>query len=165
MAITGAVSMGMGSLNFGLFIKPMGDELGIGRAAFGWAQTARMGASSATSPLIGWLIDRYGSRVMLPVAASGYRWRVDRARVCHNVVASGGALRGDGVGWNERSRRVGYDGSGVEVVCEESGKGGGVRGAWNTVRGIDLHSVDAGADQRDRLAERVDRFGDHRYMR
>ncbi len=28
-----------------------------------------MGASSATSPLIGWLIDRYGSRVMLPVAA------------------------------------------------------------------------------------------------
>ncbi len=69
MAATGAVSMGMGSLNFGLFIKPMGDELGIGRAAFGWAQTARMGASSATSPLIGWLIDRYGSRVMLPVGA------------------------------------------------------------------------------------------------
>ena len=69
MAATGAMSMGMGSLNFGLFIKPMGDELGIGRAAFGWAQTARMGASSATSPLIGWLIDRYGSRVMLPVAA------------------------------------------------------------------------------------------------
>ena len=69
MAATGAVSMGMGSLNFGLFIKPMGDELGIGRAAFGWAQTARQGASSATSPLIGWLLDRYGSRVMLPVAA------------------------------------------------------------------------------------------------
>ena len=126
MAITGAVSMGMGSLNFGLFIKPMGDELGIGRAAFGWAQTARMGASSATSPLIGWLIDRYGSRVMLPLAA----------------LATGGALIGlayvttswhlvvlfvvMGLGWNERSRRVGYDGSGVEVVCEESGKGGGV---------------------------------------
>ena len=69
MAATGAVSMGMGSLNFGLFIKPMGDELGIGRAAFGWAQTARQGASSATSPLVGWLLDRYGSRVMLPVAA------------------------------------------------------------------------------------------------
>ena len=78
MAATGAVSMGMGSLNFGLFIKPMGDELGIGRAAFGWAQTARQGASSATSPLIGWLLDRYGSRVMLPVAA----------------VATGGALIG-----------------------------------------------------------------------
>ncbi len=69
MAATGAVSMGMGSLNFGLFIKPMGDDLGIGRAAFGWAQTARMGASSATSPLIGLLLDRFGSRIMLPVAA------------------------------------------------------------------------------------------------
>ncbi len=68
MAASGAVSMAMGSLNFGLFIKPMGDDLGIGRAVFGWAQTARQGASSATSPLIGWLIDRYGSRVMLPVA-------------------------------------------------------------------------------------------------
>ena len=78
MAATGAVSMGMGSLNFGLFIKPMGDELGIGRAAFGWAQTARQGASSVTSPLIGWLLDRYGSRVMLPVAA----------------IATGGALIG-----------------------------------------------------------------------
>ena len=69
MAASGAISMAMGSLNFGLFIKPMGDDLGIGRATFGWAQTARQGASSATSPLIGWLIDRYGSRVMLPVAA------------------------------------------------------------------------------------------------
>ncbi len=69
MAASAAVSMAMGSLNFGLFIKPMGDDLGIGRAAFGWAQTARQGAGSLTSPLIGWLIDRFGSRVMLPVAA------------------------------------------------------------------------------------------------
>ena len=61
--------MAMGSLNFGLFIKPMGDELGIGRASFGWAQTARQAAGSVTSPPIGLLIDRYGSRVMLPVAA------------------------------------------------------------------------------------------------
>ena len=61
--------MAMGSLNFGLFIKPMGDQLGIGRDAFGWAQTARQGASSVTSPIIGWLLDRFGSRVMLPVAA------------------------------------------------------------------------------------------------
>ena len=68
MAASGAVSMAMGSLNFGLFIKPMGDDLGIGRASFGWAQTARQSASSLTSPVIGWLIDRFGSRVMLPVA-------------------------------------------------------------------------------------------------
>ena len=42
MAAAGAVSMAMGSLNYGLFIKPMGDELGIGRSTFGWAQTARL---------------------------------------------------------------------------------------------------------------------------
>ena len=69
MATAGAVSMAMGSLNFGLFIKPMGDTLGIGRAWFGWAQTVRQVSSAVTSPPVGWLIDRYGSRVMLPAAA------------------------------------------------------------------------------------------------
>jgi hypothetical protein len=63
MASAAAVSMGMGSLNFGLFIKPMGDELGISRATFGWASTARQGASAVTSPVV-------GSRVMLPIPAS-----------------------------------------------------------------------------------------------
>ena len=70
MAISRAVTMGMGSLNFGLFIKPMGDQLGIGRADFGWAQTARQASSSVTSPIVGWLLDRYGARVMLPVAVT-----------------------------------------------------------------------------------------------
>jgi len=69
MAASGAVSMAMGSLNFGLFIKPMGDDLRIGRAYFGWAQTARQAAGAVASPPIGWLLDRHGSRVMLPVAA------------------------------------------------------------------------------------------------
>ena len=69
MGASGAVSMAMGSLNFGLFIKPMGDDLGIGRAAFGWAQTARQGAGALSSPIIGPLLDRFGSRVMLPFAA------------------------------------------------------------------------------------------------
>ena len=69
MATAGAVSMAMGSLNFGLFIVPMGNSLGIGRSWFGWAQTARQFSSSVTSPVVGWLLDRYGSRVMLPVAA------------------------------------------------------------------------------------------------
>lgn len=70
MAAAGAVSMALGTLNFGLFIKPMGDELVIGRATFGWAQTARQFATSATSPLVGSLIDRHGSRIMLPAAAA-----------------------------------------------------------------------------------------------
>ena len=69
MATAGAVSMAMGSLNFGLFIKPMGDSLSIGRSWFGWAQTARQASGAFTSPAVGWLIDHYGSRVMLPFAA------------------------------------------------------------------------------------------------
>ena len=70
MAVSRAVTMGMGSLNFGLFIKPMGDQLGVGCADFGWAQTARQATSSVTSPVVGWLLDRYGARVMLPVAVT-----------------------------------------------------------------------------------------------
>ena len=70
MAMSGAASMAKGTLNFGLFVKPMGDDLGLGRAAFGWAQTARRGAGALSSPIAGPLIDRFGSRVILPVAAT-----------------------------------------------------------------------------------------------
>lgn len=70
MAAAGALSMAMGTLNFGLFIRPMGDELGISRQLFGWSQTARQVASAVTSPLIGRLIDRFGSRVLLAFAAA-----------------------------------------------------------------------------------------------
>lgn len=69
MAATGALSMALGALNFGLFIKPMGDELGIGRAVFGWAQSLRQMASAVTAPLVGSLIDRIGARVLLAAAA------------------------------------------------------------------------------------------------
>ena len=70
MSAAMALSMALGTLNFGLFIRPMGDHLGIGRASFGWAQTARATASALTSPLVGRLIDRFGSRVLLAVAAA-----------------------------------------------------------------------------------------------
>src|SRR4051812_4565543 len=69
MAVTAALSMALGGLNFGLFIKPIGDELGIGRATFGWAQSARQLASALTAPLVGNLLDRFGARAMLAVAA------------------------------------------------------------------------------------------------
>ena len=69
MAAVGALSMALGSLNFGLFIKPMGDELGVGRATFGWAQSSRQIASAFTAPVVGGLIDRFGVRVLLTVAA------------------------------------------------------------------------------------------------
>ena len=64
MAISTAATMGMGSLNFGLFINPMGTELNIGRSTFGLAQTARQFSSSFTAPIIGKLLDKYGSRIL-----------------------------------------------------------------------------------------------------
>ena len=68
MAAASGVTMAMGMLNFGLFIKPMGDELGITRAAFGWAQSLRQLSSAATGPFYGWAVDRYGSRWLLALA-------------------------------------------------------------------------------------------------
>jgi len=70
MAATAALSMALGGLNFGLFIKPIGDDLGIGRAAFGWAQSARQVASAVTAPVVGGLLDRFGARIMLALAAA-----------------------------------------------------------------------------------------------
>ncbi len=70
MAVAGAANMAMATLNYGLFIKPMGDDLGISRAIFGFAQTTRQVATAATSPLMGGLLDRFGARVLLAVAAA-----------------------------------------------------------------------------------------------
>ena len=69
MTAVGSLSMALGTLNFGLFIRPMGDELGIGRGVFGLAQTARMTAAAVTSPIVGRLIDQIGSRLLVPLAA------------------------------------------------------------------------------------------------
>jgi MFS family permease len=69
MAVVAGLTMALGTLNFGLFIKPMGDDLGIGRGAFGWAQSGRQLGSAVGAPFIGALVDRHGSRVLLPVAA------------------------------------------------------------------------------------------------
>ncbi|MEM7219374.1 MAG: MFS transporter [Pseudomonadota bacterium] len=68
LGVAGGVGMGMGLLNIGLFIKPMGDDLGISRALFGWAQTLRQVGGALTSPLYGTLVDRFGSRLLLPLA-------------------------------------------------------------------------------------------------
>jgi MFS family permease len=73
MAAVGALSMALGSLNFGLFVRPMGDELGLGRSIFGWAQSARQAGSAATAPLVGALLDRFGAR-----AAPSLRWASSR---------------------------------------------------------------------------------------
>lgn len=69
MAVIGALGMALGSLNFGLFIRPMGDDLGIGRGAFGLAQSARQVTGAIAAPWVGSLIDRFGARILLAVAA------------------------------------------------------------------------------------------------
>ncbi|MBI2935335.1 MAG: MFS transporter [Chloroflexi bacterium] len=67
--IIDVMSMGMGTLNFGLFVNPMGSALGINRSIFGWAQTARMVAGALSGLVMGRLVDRHGPRFLMAGAA------------------------------------------------------------------------------------------------
>ena len=60
--------MFMGIGNFGIFVAPMSEELGLGNSAFGWALSARLFGFAASGPFIGRLLDSRGSRVPLAVA-------------------------------------------------------------------------------------------------
>ncbi len=62
-------TMATGTLNYGLFVLPMQNELALSRATFGWMQTTRRLSAGALSFAVGWLIDRYGPRVYIPIAA------------------------------------------------------------------------------------------------
>ncbi len=68
LAAISAAATGMGGINMGLFIKPMGDELDIGQSFFGLAQTSRLIGFIATSWLIGRYLDRHGARLPLVIA-------------------------------------------------------------------------------------------------
>ena len=61
-------TMATGTLNYGLFVLPMQRELALSRATFGWMQTTRRLSAGVLSFAVGWLIDRYGPRVYIPVA-------------------------------------------------------------------------------------------------
>ena len=63
-------TMATGTLNFGLFVLPMGSALGMSRSQFGWAQTTRGLSAGLSSFLIGRILDQYGPRVLVVVAAS-----------------------------------------------------------------------------------------------
>lgn len=67
-AVANAVSMGLGTLNFGLFIQPMESDLNISRTTFGLAGSVRQIAGAFSSPTIGRLIDKQGVRFLLPLA-------------------------------------------------------------------------------------------------
>ena len=62
------VAMGMGTANFGLFLKPMGQSLGSSRTLFGWLQTIRMISGATVGPVIGKIVDRFGPRVLIAIA-------------------------------------------------------------------------------------------------
>ena len=70
MGLVTAVSLALGGVNFGFFIKPMSDDLGISQAFFGWAQTARLVGFALTSFLVGKALDRFGARLPLAIAAA-----------------------------------------------------------------------------------------------
>lgn len=57
-----------GTLNFGLFVIPISEELGLSRQTIGWAQTGRLWAGGLSGIALGWWLDRYGPRV--PVLAA-----------------------------------------------------------------------------------------------
>jgi MFS family permease len=62
LSIAGGFTMSMGIGNFGVFVAPMQDTLGIGSAPFGLGLTARLIGFAASGPTIGRILDRYGAR-------------------------------------------------------------------------------------------------------
>jgi len=62
--------VGSGAINvftFGVFLKPITTELGIGRGLLSSALTLHATAAALMCPVFGWMIDRWGvRRVMLP---------------------------------------------------------------------------------------------------
>ncbi len=69
MFIINFAGMATGNLTLGLFVIPMGEALGMSRAAFGWLQTTRRVSSGVTSFVVGRVLDRYGPRGLVVVAA------------------------------------------------------------------------------------------------
>jgi MFS family permease len=62
--------VGAGPVNvftFGVFLKPITEDLGLSRGAFSSALTFHAAIAAIALPLIGWLVDRWGARrIMLP---------------------------------------------------------------------------------------------------
>jgi len=74
--------VGAGAINvfaFGVFLKPVTEDLGVSRGVFSAALLVNTSLNAAACPVFGWLIDRYGTRrVMIPgiilcaIATAGY---------------------------------------------------------------------------------------------
>jgi len=62
-------TMATGTLNFGLFVIPMGEDLEMSRGFIGWSQTTRMLAGGVSGFILGRLLDRHGARILIAVAS------------------------------------------------------------------------------------------------
>ncbi len=62
-------TMATGTLNFGLFVIPMGEDLDMSRGFIGWSQTTRMVAGGISGFFLGRLLDRHGGRLLIVVAS------------------------------------------------------------------------------------------------
>jgi len=60
---------GMGIYSFGVFFKPMMNEFGWSRALTAGAFSMRNIEGGVTSPLVGWAVDKYGSRPVIFIGA------------------------------------------------------------------------------------------------
>lgn len=98
--VLNAAGQASGTLNFGFFVIPMAEELGLSRQAIGWAQTMRLWASGLSGILIGRWLDRHGPRgpmLLAIVVATGGLLLLARAQ---SPAVLFGVLLGLGItGW------------------------------------------------------------------
>lgn len=117
--LTLAIASG-GRFLFGVVLKPVSDEFGWGRAEMALAVTISVIVLSLLQPVVGWLVDRYGSRplliagvvttglAMIPMTLVDSLWQV---YVFYGVVAAFGFAATSPVnttalvnGWFEKKR-------------------------------------------------------------
>jgi len=69
LGVLNMISVNLLTVNFGLFIRPIGDELGISHSLFGWSQTARLIGVALSGLIVGRILDKYGTRRPLIVVS------------------------------------------------------------------------------------------------
>ena len=69
----------------GLFFLPMVADLGVSRGALSWLPTCRTFSGAFTSIATGRLVDKYGSRFILPVAAAATALTMVAIGFAHNL--------------------------------------------------------------------------------
>ncbi|MFH1651879.1 MAG: MFS transporter [Chloroflexota bacterium] len=69
LMVLNIVNVSLLTINLGLFVNPVSADLGLNKALFGWAQTARLVGVTVSGYLIGRILDSYGARRMLMALA------------------------------------------------------------------------------------------------